>query len=171
MGATTEVDEAASGSSAPRLRRIVVGLDGSPNAAYALEWVIALAARFDAEVVAVHAVGLLSSLGGGPPVPSHLHRAELRRAFEEQWCAPLRASGVRYRARLVDGPPVLVLLRTVSEEDADAAVVGSRGIGGFAELLLGSTSHQLAEHSDRPVLIVPYRPAAGGTDAVPPPGG
>jgi nucleotide-binding universal stress UspA family protein len=114
-----------------------------------------LAARFDAEVLAVHAVGLLSHLGSGPPVPSEAHRNDLRHSFESEWCAPLFEFPGRHRTLLENGPPVLVLLKVAEREAADLTVVGRRGEGGFAELLLGSTSHQLAEHSRCPVVIVP----------------
>jgi nucleotide-binding universal stress UspA family protein len=138
-----------------RVGRILIGVDGSDNARRALEWAVLLASQFEAEVVAVHAVGLLARLGEGPPIPSHSHLDELRTSFESEWCAPLTVSGVPYRLLCLDGPPVLVLLDAAEREDVDLIVVGSRGAGGFAELLLGSTSHQLAEHSSRPVLIVP----------------
>lgn len=137
------------------IHRLVVGIDGSDNARRALDWAIVLARRFDAEIVAAHAVGLLTSLHGGPPVPSHSHLEELRTQFETEWCAPLAGSGVPHRMLCLDGPPVRVLLEVATQEDADMIVVGTRGAGGFAELLLGSTSHQLAEHASRPILIVP----------------
>lgn len=137
------------------LERVLVGVDGSENARRALEWAVALAGRFGAEVIAVHAVGLLTRLHGGPPVPSHSHLDELRRVFESEWCSPLVGCDVPHRLLCLDGPPVLVLLDAAEREEADLIVVGSRGIGGFPELLLGSTSHQVVEHSRWPVLIVP----------------
>jgi nucleotide-binding universal stress UspA family protein len=138
-----------------RVERIVVGIDGSDSARRALEWAITLARPFSAEVLAVHAVGLLTRLDDGTPVPSQAHLVELRRAFETEWCQPLAASGISYRLVFQDGPPVPVLLAVTDTETADLIVVGSRGTGGFPELRLGSTSHQVAEHSARPVLIVP----------------
>ena len=143
------------------VRRIVVGVDGSENAQRALGWALLLARQFDAELVAVHAVGLLAHLGEGPPVPSHSHLEELRRAFESEWCALLQTSTVARRLRLEDGPPVAVLLATAEQEAADLIVVGSRGVGGFPELLLGSTSHHVAERASQPVLIVPPERPAG----------
>ena len=137
------------------VERIVVGIDGSEDSRRALDWAILLASQFGAEVVAVHAIGLLAHLSEGPPVPSHSHLDELRTLFESEWCAPLTASGVPHRLSMLDGPPVPVLLAASDRESADLIVVGSRGTGGFAELLLGSTSHQVAEHSRRPVLVVP----------------
>lgn len=137
------------------LKRLLVGVDGSDDSRRALEWAILLAERFDAEIIAVHAVGLLAHLGTGPPVPSQSHLEELRRAFEEQWCSPLSGSGVAHRVLSADGPPVRVLLDVAEKEAVDVIVVGSRGSGGFAELLLGSTSHQVAEHASCPVMIVP----------------
>jgi nucleotide-binding universal stress UspA family protein len=53
---------------------------------------------------------------------------------------------------------VPVLLGAAETEQADLIVLGTRGLGGFPELMLGSTSLQMAEHSARPVLIVPPEP-------------
>jgi nucleotide-binding universal stress UspA family protein len=137
------------------IERILVGVDGSQNAQRALDWAILLGGRFGAEILAIHAVGLLTNLGDGTPVPSHSHLDELRTKFESEWCASLEASDVRHRLECLDGPPVRVLIDAAARERADVIVVGSRGEGGFSELLLGSTSHQVAEHSNRPVFIVP----------------
>ncbi len=142
-------------SAAPAISRIVTGVDGSDNSRRALVWAILLAEQFQAELVAVHAVGLLSRLGEGPPVPSHSHLEELRREFEGDWCAPVHASTAAHRLLLRDGPPVPVLVGTADEEAADLIVVGRRGVGGFPELLLGSTSHHVTERANRPVLVIP----------------
>jgi nucleotide-binding universal stress UspA family protein len=142
----------------PLIQRILVGVDGSDNGQRALGWAMLLARQFNAELVAVHAVGLLSRLGEGPPVPSHQHLEELRRAFETDWCGPLLGSGVEHRLLLVDGAPVPILLSVAEREEVHVIVVGSRGVGGFEELLLGSTSLQVAEHAGCPVLIVRPEP-------------
>lgn len=136
--------------------RILVGVDGSSNAQRGLQWAISLATAFGAEVLAVHAVGLLEHLEDGDATTArHAHLGRVREVFETKWCAPLRDGEVPYRALMLDGPPALVLVRAAEREKADLVVVGSRGTGGFAELLLGSTSLQLAQHSSVPVLIVP----------------
>ena len=137
------------------VHRIAVGVDGSGDGERALHWAIEFGAAFEAEVVAVHAIGLLAHLGPGPMVPSQSHLGELRQVFEATWCAQLDGAPVSSRRLLVDGPPVEVLLRTAQEFDADLIVVGRRGAGGSSDLLLGSTSHQVAERASRPVLIVP----------------
>jgi nucleotide-binding universal stress UspA family protein len=48
-----------------------------------------------------------------------------------------------------------MLIEIARTEGAELVVTGRRGRGGFAELLLGSTSHQLTHHVDRPLVIVP----------------
>ncbi len=147
------------------MRRVVVGTDGSDNARHALAWVAGVAVPSDAEVVAVHCLGLLfhpdaGALGPGALEPAQSHRDEIRALLDGAWTAPLRDAGVRFRAELRDGSPVTVLLAVADEVDADLLVVGRRGAGGFPGLLLGSTSSQLAQSSTRPVTIVPPGPAA-----------
>jgi nucleotide-binding universal stress UspA family protein len=139
------------------IRTIVVGVDGSSNSKIALEWAITLARSLSAEVIAVHAVGLLAHLGSGPPVPAQTHLEELRRVFETEWCSSLTRSGIPHRMCCVDGAPAMALLEAVQRVDADLAVVGRRGSGGFTELVMGGTSHQLAERCPCLLMVVPER--------------
>ena len=146
------------------ISRIMIGVDGSADSRAALEWAADLARQLDAEVIAVHAVGLLERLTpADEPVPTAPHREEIERIFEERWCAPLDSAAVRWRRLTADGPPAMVLLRIAEEQGADLIVVGSRGVGGFPELQLGSTSAQLVQHAPVPVTVIPR------IDAGPPP--
>jgi nucleotide-binding universal stress UspA family protein len=131
------------------IARIVVGTDGSTNARCAVARAADLACDTGAELVVVCAVGLLATAAS-----PGTHR-EIREQLEGDWTETARQSGARVRTEMRDGNPVRVLLAIADEIDADVIVVGSRGFGGFPELLLGSTSTQLAQHSHRPVLIVP----------------
>jgi nucleotide-binding universal stress UspA family protein len=135
---------------------IVVGVDGSPNSRVALEWAAGQARQTGAEVVAVHALGLLEKMApDSTPVPAQPRLGEIQEMFETVWCAPLIGSGLNYRTELRYGSSVPVLLEVAEEAEAELIVVGSRGLGGTPELLLGSTSTQVAQHSRRPVTIVP----------------
>lgn len=138
-----------------KIDRIVVAVDGSDGSARALTWAAMLAETVGAELIAVHALGLLEADESGQPVPVQGHRDEIRRRFESEWCAALDERDVRARRVLQDGPAVSVLLSVADREDADLIVLGSRGLGGFPEQLLGSTSTQVAQTSNRPVTIIP----------------
>ena len=143
------------------VERIVVGVDGSANSQQALVWAAELARAVDAEVVAVHSVGLLERFAAADSEAASESESgdprysEARHLFDTQWCAPLDDPETRSVRLLRDGNPVSVLLAVAEEVDADLIVVGSRGLGGYPELLLGSTSMQIAQHSTRPVVIIP----------------
>jgi len=114
-----------------------------------------MASPVAAEVIAVHVMGLLDQVGSEDPTPSFPQRAEIKDAFEATWCQPLRDAAVRYQCVLRDGSAVPVLLAVSDEVAADLIVVGSRGLGGYPELLLGSTSTQVAQNAHVPVTVVP----------------
>ena len=139
------------------LRRVIVGVDGSQASARGARWAAAIASATGAEVIAVHALGLLAHLGPDPDdiTPTQSHRDEVRDRFEQDWCAALREAGVPYECRLVEGSPVIALLETAALVEADLVVVGRRGAGGFPGLQLGSTSLQLLTHAEMPVVVVP----------------
>ena len=139
--------------------KIVVAVDGSEHSLRAVAWCAKYAERLDAEVIAVHAIELpVYPQGVGffaMPVYSPADREKLRDVLLEQWCEPLDRVKVPFKSVLTEGYPSNVVCSVADAENADLIVVGRRGRGGFAELLLGSTSHQLAHHVGRPLVIVP----------------
>ncbi len=136
---------------AHEVRTIAVGVDGSPNAREALDWAVTFGTALNADVIAVHARGMLEHLG--------LPADEVEAQFRGAWTAPLDAMGARARRRIEDGDPVTVLRHVADEEAVDLIIVGTRGLGDHPGLVLGSMSHQMAEDSRCPVLIVPPRGA------------
>ena len=140
-----------------RLERIIVGLDGSPDSLRAAEFAAHLANRLGAEVIGIHAMGLLDAWGDDSSSGKHLSdsRERMHAQLDGPWRRPFVDAAVRHRVVLLDGNPVLVLLSASLEFDADLIVVGGKGAGGLAEQLMGSTSTQLSERSAIPVVVVP----------------
>ncbi len=136
------------------IHTIAVGFDGSADSERALGWASDLARQVGADVVVVHAVGLLEHAAAPAGVPE----------LEEAARGVTRQCGIdpgRVHWRPVDGDPCSALLRAASPPiSADLVVVGSRGQGAHSGLLLGSTSLELAEHSLIPLVIVPTRDEA-----------
>jgi nucleotide-binding universal stress UspA family protein len=135
------------------LSRVVVGADGSPGAAEALEWVERLARHTPTEVVVVHSTA-----------PGEQRRATI--ADLDSWCTSLRDAGIAYRCTLIENSDPRVALPEVAEEEAaDLIVVGSRGRNLVTEIIVGSVGQYLVHHAPRPVAIIRgVAPAAeGGT--------
>jgi nucleotide-binding universal stress UspA family protein len=140
--------------------RIVVGVDGSEGSIVALRWALEEARLREATVDAVHTweypyVGELAGMAAFT-----IDRDELERAAREVLTTSIDHAGptsVPVKPILAYGPAASVLLDAA--KGADLLVVGSRGRGGFAGLLLGSVSQQCAHHAPCPVEIVPA-PAA-----------
>jgi nucleotide-binding universal stress UspA family protein len=139
--------------------KIILAVDGSEHSLRAVEWCATYAEKLGAEVIAVHAVQLPVLAGPFGQVPAAVYlpvdHEMLREVLVEQWCAALGRAKVPFKPVLTEGYATDVICSVAEAEDADLVVVGRRGRGGFAELLLGSTSHQLALHVGRPLVIVP----------------
>lgn len=139
---------------------VVVGYDGSQGAEAALHVALEEARRRGATLRVVGAWHVPAPLVGSSAAPSSAARLgeDIRVALTQAVdtaAATLRErdGDVEVEAVVVEGPAVTVL--TGEAAAADLLVVGSRGLGGFRELLLGSVSHQCAQHAPCPVLIVP----------------
>lgn len=139
-----------------KIDRIVVGIDGSQNSDRAAEVAADLAELSGAEIIAVHAIGLLEDLTKAGLAPAE-RRLEVLRQLETGWTDPLRRTGIPVRCEIRDGHPVDALLSVIDEVEADLLVVGSRGLSTFPTQLLGSTSAQVARLTPCPMVLVPDR--------------
>ncbi len=139
-------------------QQIVVGVDGSDDARAALLWAMEWARRTEAGVEAVLAFD------------AGLAWIDVGSAYEDEWVAKATAKAEADLQQILDGVrsdtaevtvhPVVVqgsaaqvLLERA--KTADLLVVGTRGRGGFAGLLLGSVSQRCVEHATCPVAVVP----------------
>lgn len=135
---------------------IVVGVDGSTSALYAVDWAAAEAGRRRLPLRIVHVAarweyGAAIPAEPGPSAPqAEAVRLRVLRLAEER--ARTFAS-VTVDCRLGVGSVPATLIQEA--EDADLLVLGPRGTGGFTRLLLGSVSRQAVEHAPCPVVIVP----------------
>jgi nucleotide-binding universal stress UspA family protein len=132
-------------------------LDGSVGSARGLAWAIDTARALGAEIVAAHVFQLVPPISAAPaPIPDTSEWQQLlRQEFENQWCGPLKNAGVYYRTIFQMGSPAATLIDIARREHADLLVTGTRGVGGFKELMLGSVSHQLVLHATVPVVVIP----------------
>lgn len=140
--------------------QIILGVDGSESGLRAAEWCARYAAKVDAHVTVVHAVelpiaGPIMGLYVTPPYLTEEQRTAAHDLVERDYCKPLADAGVAFDIELPEGGPASRIMDAARHHEADLVVVGRRGRGGFAELLLGSTSHELAHHLGRPLVIVP----------------
>ncbi|GAB3088293.1 universal stress protein [Isoptericola nanjingensis] len=156
-GGSTDAAERRDGDAVHEVRRIVVGVDGSPSAEVALKHAVAQARAWDAELVAVAGV----PLGGGAGIlawlPSQIDHetvlADVKAGLDVTVDRAQAANpGVTIKRHVLDGTGAELL--TEFSTGADLVVVGSRGRGGFRGLLLGSTSQAVLHHSACPVLVV-----------------
>ena len=138
--------------------RIVVGVDSSSGAQAAVQWCADHAGALDADVLAIHTVAPVLA-GALPPldVAAVVTAEELAGLAEavEAWCAPLREAAVVSETQVVQGTAAASLMQLADDVDALMIVVGRRGEGGVAELVLGSVPRTLTHRCTRPVLVVP----------------
>jgi nucleotide-binding universal stress UspA family protein len=139
-------------------QRIVVGVDGSEHSDHALAWAIDEAKLRGArlQIVSVWHVPahIYGAPGFTPPIGPDVGKAFRDVATESATVAEQTAkdAGVEAEVEVEQGQTVEKLLD--ASEGADLLVLGSRGHGGFAGLMLGSVSAQCAHHAPCPIAIV-----------------
>lgn len=143
------------------VHRVVVGVDGSPQAEVALRCAIREAKAWDAELVALAGVPVTAGSGTLAWLPAAVDHTQVL----EDVAAALDGFIDRVAADVPGAPVVKRTVRdgtgaqllTEASASTDLLVVGSRGRGGFAGLLLGSTSQAVLHHARCPVMVVTQR--------------
>jgi nucleotide-binding universal stress UspA family protein len=137
--------------------RIVVGVDGSDPSKDALVWAADYARLVGGELLAVSVWEWPASLGMALALPEgYSPRADANVVLADAISDALGESpDVPIVSEVVEGFAAGVLV--AASEKAALLVVGSRGHGGFAELMLGSTSENCARQASCPVVIVRHQ--------------
>jgi nucleotide-binding universal stress UspA family protein len=140
------------------MAEIIVGVDGSEGSRTALRWAARTAT---AKGVGLRAVGAWQ-YPARAAIPAGSAKLRGPDEMDEQTCDDLRAlvreelgaGADQVEVEAGRGPAAPVLLGAAARAEADMLVLGARGLGGFAGLLLGSVSQECVEHSPCPVVVL-----------------
>src|SRR5262245_15569003 len=150
----------------PRMNEFVVGLDGSDESRMALRWAAAVAGAAGVPVRAVPAwapprTGVLP-IGPVPAPPEEMD--ERTQQAITTIAEETLGSAEAVTTTVLRGAPAAALLQTVTPDSV--LVLGSRGLGGFTGLLLGSVSQECVEYASCPVVVVRNDRALGDGDVI-----
>ena len=133
------------------LERILVAVDGSEYSKKALEFACEMADKFGSQLHLVHvpqgaAADRVMVLGGASIMlhaPRDVVEQAGKRLIEEARKIAEEVVGGRVTTELRGGDPANEIIASATENEVDCIVIGSRGLGDFSSLLLGSVSHKV----------------------------
>lgn len=139
-------------------KKILLAIDGSPDAEEATRYARDMAMHNGAQVIVVHAFD---------PIPAVLEGSEESRVIAEhtskgrqiaeQAVQHLESAGVENITEVLEGPPSEAILKVADVRQPDLIIMGSRGLGNLTGLLLGSVSHRVLADAQVPVMVVKAR--------------
>lgn len=144
------------------LKEIVVGTDGSDLALKAARVAGEIARKFQANLTLLSVFDLSNMVApyeGGPDTVPYMETMlqmgeEMQDNVQRRTGEVLKELEVPFHVRRETGHPVETIVRVAEEQKADLIVLGSRGLGTFKRLRLGSVSDGVLHHAHCPVLIV-----------------
>ena len=158
--------------SKPLFKKILVAQDGSESSQRAAQAALELAEKLKADLVVLHAISsptsyyhstIASPTGMSLPSPSQ-HEIDAYYAYARKIALGIvgeteskaKKQGIHVKTEIPEAVSSIVetIVNHASKETVDLIVVGTRGLGGFKKLLLGSVSSGIVSHAHCPVLIV-----------------
>ncbi len=145
------------------IKNILVALDGSENAEHALDFALDLAEKYSANVLLIsvyHHVYYPISVDPTFSQTEFIADLDSQKAYyvkvlsEALKRANKEKPKLKISTKLVEGRPADQIVENAKNENSDIIVMGSRGLGGIKEFLLGSVSDRVADHATCPVLII-----------------
>lgn len=139
------------------VEKIVIGIDGSNRSRRSLQAAIKETKLWNAQLTAIEAVPMASSAGVLAWLPAAVDRDAILRDVRKELTSvceeEIGDENISFRAHALDGSAAALL--TEFSTAVDLVVVGTRGKGGFAGVLMGSTSQSVLAHSSCPVMVIP----------------
>ena len=140
------------------LSKILVPVDGSENSFRALEQAIFLATKIqEAQIIVLYIIEDLPSLYiYSPKIIEKLHadyKSEYTKILER--CKEIaKKSGININTVLLEGDPASKIIGYSDMEKFDLIIIGSRGMGKFKEMIIGSVSNKVLHHAKCSVMLV-----------------
>ncbi|MDQ2687054.1 MAG: universal stress protein [Armatimonadota bacterium] len=138
--------------------RILLATDGSQGALKAARAAAALAQKFASQLtiltVCKPPIAYAEALGAPLLETNQEMIEEWGRSAVADTAQAVTEAGVEFRCRTEDGSPGEIIAWVAQQERSDLIVLGSRGLGSFQSLLLGSVSDYVTHHAHCPVLVV-----------------
>jgi nucleotide-binding universal stress UspA family protein len=159
-------------SSKSMFKKLLVALDGSENSARASQAATELAEKLKAELIVLHAITPpalyyhTETSPEGPVIEPPTHEKEIDlyleyarrvgRGIVDPTVSEAKKRGITVKADLPEATSSLVetIVNQAVKENADLIIVGTRGLGGFKKLLMGSVSNGVVSHAHCPVLVI-----------------
>ena len=140
------------------INKILVGTDGSDHAGRALKYAGELAAQCGAEVIvaAVDRPGPIPKALREYALSEDISHGEIYEAVGQSGAEAVKKDGATVvDIQILTGDAAVAIVEAAVKEDVDAIILGSRGHGAVAEILLGSVSRKVLHMAKKPTLVVP----------------
>lgn len=148
-----------------QISKILVAIDGSSNSVRAAKAAISLAASFQAELIVLNVVPspwlfVPTRIGHAPPPVSYKEYYESAEKKAWKWIDEMillaRSLEVKVRGEVLRSSKSVVdtIIQYTEGERVTLIVTGTRGVGGFKKLLMGSVSSSIVSHAHCSVLVV-----------------
>ncbi|EDL64284.1 universal stress protein [Bacillus sp. SG-1] len=136
-------------------KKILLATDGSEHSKRAAENAIHIAQCSDGSAIEV--VYVVDADRAKSDVLANWNSAEMndfRKERMKEVERQAKLAGVSYEIKILHGEPGPAIVEYVNKNQVDIVVIGSRGLNGLQEFVLGSVSHKVAKRANCPVLIV-----------------
>ena len=142
------------------MKTILVPVDFSEHAEYALEVAAELAAKYGSEIIVLHMLGLTEAFltrdEDQEVAAAHYYMKLAKKRFNQFLDKPY-LKGLKIREMVQNYKIFSEVNQVAREQKADLIVMGSHGAGGFNELFVGSNTEKVVRSSDIPVLVIKVR--------------
>jgi universal stress protein A len=157
--ALTPVEQTAPANETIALKRILVPVDFSESSRKALQYALAFATQFNAEVTLLHVVPNVvaeSRIAFDMPELQRSLLTEARQKLDEELKA-FSGRPVKCAVTVVRGVPYHEIVEVAKKSNIDLIVLGTHGRTGLKHLVMGSTAERVVRHANCPVLVVRER--------------
>ena len=138
----------------PKIRKILVPIDGSKNSFRGLDYAIHLARQCGSTVTGLNVIPFYPKSLLLTPISYEKELIKKAKDFMAKAKARCAQNGVVFSEKITDGHEVDEIIGFATEKNFDLIVVGARGLGSVKEVFLGSVSNGVLHKSKIPVLIV-----------------